>query len=84
MQLEPNLPSYEQMGGLTVDLLFNGPSSMETQPDLEQVLVLEDGTAVINGCNVGRFQLPDPEKMQLDEHLMEETKPLHTNYILPD
>ena len=84
MQLEPNLPSYEQMEGLTVDLLFNGPSSMETQPDLEQVLVLEDGTAVINGCTVGRFQLPDPEKMQLDEYLMEETKPLHTNYILPD
>ena len=84
MQLEPNLPSYEQMEGLTVDLLFNGPSSMETQPDLEQLLVLEDGTAVINGCTVGRFQLPDPEKMQLDEYLMEETKPLHTNYILPD
>ena len=28
------LPSYEEM---TVDELFNGPSSMETQPDLEQV-----------------------------------------------
>ena len=64
--------------------MFNGPSSMETQPDLEQVHVLEDGTAVINGCTVERFQLPDPEKMQLDEYLMEETKPVHTNFILPD
>ena len=82
--LKPNLPSYEQMEGLTVDKLFNGPSFMETQPDLEQVHVLEDGTAVIYGCTVEQSQLPDPEKMQLDEYLMEETKPLNTNFILPD
>ena len=30
------LPSYEEM---MVDELFNGPSSMESQPDLEQVLL---------------------------------------------
>lgn len=34
---------------MTVDELFNGPSSMETQPDLEQVQVLGEGIALING-----------------------------------
>lgn len=36
---------------MTVDELFNGPSSMETQPDLEQVQVqvLDEGIALING-----------------------------------
>ena len=42
------LPSYEEM---TIDELFNGPSSMETQPDLEQVQVLDEGIAVINGAH---------------------------------
>ena len=51
---------------------------METQPDLEQVL--EEGNAVINGCTVEQ----NPEKMQLNEYLMEETKPLHTNFVLPE
>ena len=37
---------------MTVDELFNGPSSMETQPDLEQVQVLDEGIAVINGRTV--------------------------------
>ena len=69
------LPSFEEM---MVDELFNGPSSMETQPYLEQVL--EEGNVVINGCTVEQ----NPEKMQLNEYLMEETKPLHTNFVLPD
>ena len=69
---------------MTVDELFNGASSTETQPDLEQVHALEDGTAMINDCTVEWFQPSDLGKMQLDEYLMEETKPIHTNFILPD
>ena len=57
------LPSYEEM---TVDELFNGPNSLETQPDLEQVQALDEGTAVINGCTVKQIQPADPEKMQLE------------------
>ena len=37
----PSLPSYEDM---MKDHLFNGPRSMETQPDTLQVL--EEGIAV--------------------------------------
>lgn len=54
------LPSYEEM---TVNELFNGPRSMETQPDLEQVHVMDNGTAVINGHTVEWFHSKDPEKM---------------------
>ena len=39
----PSLPSYEEM---MLDDMFNGPSSMETQPDLAPVKVLEEGVAV--------------------------------------
>jgi len=38
---EPTLPNYEEM----MNDLF-GPSSMETQPDLAPVEVLEEGVAV--------------------------------------
>ena len=38
-----SLPSYEEM---TLDEMFNGPSSMETQPDLAPVQLLEEGVAV--------------------------------------
>ena len=34
----PSLPSYEEM---MLDEMFNGPSSMETQPDLAPVKVLK-------------------------------------------
>ena len=68
-------PSYEEM---MIDELFNGPSYMESQPDIEQVL--KEGDAVFNGCTVEQ----NPEKIQLNEYLMEETKPLHTNFVLPD
>ena len=34
----PSLPSYEEM---MLDDMFNGPSSMETQPDLAPVKVLK-------------------------------------------
>ena len=63
---------------MTVDELFNAPSSMETQPDLEQVQVLDEGVAVINGRTV-EWWPNDPEKGQL-----EGTKPLHTNFVVPD
>ena len=74
------LPSYEEM---TVDELFSGPSSMETRPDLEQVQVLDEGIAVIN-CRTVEWWPNDPQKGQLEEYLMEETKSLHTNFVLPD
>ena len=38
----PSLPSYEEM---MLDDMFNGPSSMETQPDLAPVKVLEVGSS---------------------------------------
>ena len=75
------LPSYEEM---TVDELFNGPSSMETQPDLEPVQVLDEGIAVINGCTVEHTPPADPEKIHFDRYLMEENKPLHSNFVLPN
>ena len=40
------LPSYEDM---MCEDVFNGPSSMETQPDLAPVKVLEEGVAVTQG-----------------------------------
>ena len=71
------LSSYEEM---TVDELFNGPSSRKTQPELEQVQVLDDGTAVINGRTV-EWLPNDPEIQKLEAYLMEESKPLHTNFV---
>ena len=41
-QIAEYLPSYEEM---TLDEMFNGPSPMETQPDLAPVQVLEEGVA---------------------------------------
>ena len=38
-----SLPSYEEM---MLDDMVNGPSSVETQPDLTPVKVLEEGVAV--------------------------------------
>ena len=46
--------------------------------------MLDEGIAVNNGCTVEQNQLPDPEKMQLDQSLLQENKPFHTNFILPD
>ena len=40
------LPSYEEMQQACRDL-FNGPSSMETQPDLAPVHIMEEGGAVL-------------------------------------
>ena len=53
------LPSYEDM----IDDLF-GPSSMETQPDLDMPANLE--------------------QVVWQEYMMDASKPLHTNFLLPD
>ena len=79
----PSLPSYEEM---MLDEMFNGPSSMETQPDLVPVIVLEEGVAVIQDCRtVEWWPVEEPEKMaNMLEYLEDENKPLHTNFVLPN
>ena len=79
----PSLPSYEEM---MLDEMFNGPSSMETQPDLVPVIVLEEGVAVIQDCRtVEWWPVEEPEKMaNMLEYLEDENKPLHTNSVLPN
>ena len=77
-----SLPSYEEM---TLDDMFNGPSSRETQPDLAPVQVLEEGVAVTQD---GRTVEWCPIEMsvaqtELFEYLQDEDKPLHTNFVLP-
>ena len=46
------LPSYEEMQQACQDL-FNGPSSMETQPDLDPVHIMEEGVAVTRWSTSG-------------------------------
>ena len=84
------LPSYEEMQQSCQDL-FNGPSSMETQPDLPPVHIMEEGVAVLpEGQQLewwpieGEFDVPNLEELALQEYLMEASKPLHTNFVLPD
>ena len=63
------------------DDLFNGPSSVESQPDILQVL--EEGIAVTqDGQTVELWQ--DEELVNLLEYLEDENKPLHTNFVLPN
>ena len=82
------LPSYEEMEQACRDL-FNGPSSMETQPDLAPVNVVEEGVAVTqDGRQVewwpveGEFDVPNLEELALQEYLMDASKPLHTTFVL--
>ena len=82
------LPSYEDM---MCEDLFNGPSSMEAQPDLAPVNVLEEGVAVTqDGRTVewwpieGEFDVPDLEELALQEYVMDASRPLHTNFVLPE
>ena len=84
------LPSYEEMQQACRDL-FSGPSSMETQPDLAPVHIMEDGGAVLpEGQQVewwsveGEFDVPILEELALQEYLMDASKPLHTNFVLPE
>ena len=79
----PSLPSYEEM---MLDDMFNGPSSMETQPDLAPVKVLEEAVAGIqDGRTVEWWPVEEPEQMaNMLEYLEDENKPLHTNFVLPN
>ena len=63
------LPTYEEM--TFQDMLECGPSSMETQPDLEHT-------------EVQVLDMPDLEQVALQEYLIDESKPLHTNFVLPN
>ena len=78
----PSLPSYEEM---MLDEMFNGPSSMETQPDLAPVKVLEEGVAVTqDDRTVEWWPVEEPEQMaNMLEYLEDENRPLNTNFILP-
>ena len=62
--------------------LFNGPSSMETQPDLDPVRIMEEGVAVLpDGRQVEWWpteipsELPTLQELALQEYLMETSKP---------
>ncbi|CAH3016340.1 unnamed protein product [Porites evermanni] len=90
MIVNEQLPSYEEMQQACRDL-FNGPSSMETQPDLAPVHIIEEGVAVLpDGRQVewwpveGEFDVPNLEELALQEYLMDASKPLHTNFVLPE
>ena len=90
MIVNEQLPPYEEMQQACRDL-FNGPSSMETQPDLAPVHIMEEGVAVLpDGRQVewwpveGEFDVPNLEELALQEYLMDASKPLHTNFVLPE
>ena len=77
-----SLPSYDEM---TLDEMFNGPSSMETQPDLAPVQVLEEGVAVTqDGLMVEWWPMEESVAQTVVEYLQDEDKPLHTNIVLPN
>ena len=78
-----SLPSYEEM---TMDDMFNGgPRSMETQPDLAPVQVLEEGAAVTqDGRTVEWWSVEEPvAQTEVYEYFKDENRPLHTNFVLP-
>ena len=90
MIVNEQLPSYEEMQQACRDL-FNGPSSMETQPDLDPVHIMEEGVAVLpDGRQVewwpieGEFDVPNLDEVSLQEYLLDASKPLHTNFVLPE
>ena len=90
MIVNEQLPSYEEMQQ-ACQALFNGPSSMETQPDLDPVHIMEEGGAVLpEGQQAewwpveGEFDVPILEELALQEYLMDASKPLHTNFVLPE
>ncbi|CAH3176485.1 unnamed protein product [Porites lobata] len=90
MIVNEQLPSYEEMQQACRDL-FNGPSSMETQPDLDPVHIMEEGVAVVpDGRQVewwpieGEFDVPNLDEVSLQEYLLDASKPLHTSFVLPE
>ena len=78
-----SLPSYEE---ITLDDMFNGPNSMETQPDLAPVQVLEEGFAVtqdgrtVEWCPVEELIA----QKEFYQYLQDDNRPLHTNFVLPN
>ena len=77
-----SLPSYDEM---TLHEMFNGPSSMETQPDLAPVQVLEEGVAVTqDGLMVEWWPMEESVAQTVVEYLQDKDKPLHTNIVLPN
>ena len=90
MIVNEQLPSYEEMQQACQDL-FNGPSSMETQSDLDPVHIMEEGVAVLpDGRQVEwcpmeiPSELPTLQELALQEYLIEASKPLETNFVLPE
>ena len=78
-----SLPSYEEM---TLNEMFNGPSSMETQPDLAPVQLLEEGVAATqDGRTLEWWPMEESvAQTELFEYLQDEDKPVHTNFVLPN
>ena len=78
-----SLPSYEET---TLDDMFNGPTSMETQPDLAPVQVFEEGVAVNqDGRTVEWWPVEKPNaQKEFHEYLQDDNRPLHTNFALPN
>ena len=83
MIVNEQLPSYEEMQQACRDL-FNGPSSMETQPDLDPVHIMEEGVAVLPDGRQVEWWPPNLDEVALQEYLMDASKPLHTNFVLPE
>ena len=83
MIVNEQLPSYEEMQQACRDL-FNGPSSMETQPDLAPVHIMEEGVAVLPDGRQVEWWPPNLDEVALQEYLMDASKPLHTNFVLPE
>ena len=83
------LPSYEDM---MLEDMFNGPSLMETQPNLAPVKVLEERVAVTQDGRTVEWWSSEPpldspanlDQVTLQEYLMDASKPLHTNFVLPE
>ena len=83
MIVNKQLPSYEELQQACRDL-FNGPSSMETQPDLAPVQIMEEGQQVEWWPIEGEFDVPNLGELTLQEYLMDASKPLHTNFVLTE
>ena len=83
MIVNEQLPSYEEMQQACRDL-FNGPSSMETQPDLAPMHIIEEGVAVLPDGRQVEWWPPNLDEVALQEYLMDASKPLHNNFVLPE
>ena len=69
MIVNEQLPSYEEMQQAYRDL-FNGPSSMERQPYLAPVHIMEEGVAVLPDGRQVEWWPPNLDEVALQEYLM--------------